>query len=98
MDLSIQIKSIVLSFLFGMFFNFNFNFFYYILFTKYKLLNVITNFVFCISMFSVYFYLLYLVNNGIIHVYFFIAMLLGFLVYNKKSVKLRVKWKKINFK
>lgn len=98
MALSIQIKSLILSFLFGIFFDFTFNFFYYLLFTKYKILNIITNFVFCISIFSLYFYLLYIVNNGIVHIYFFIAMLLGFLVYNKKSVKLRVKWKKNNFK
>lgn len=95
MILSIQIKSLILSFLYGIFYNFSFNIFYHLLFTRYSILNILTNLVFNIVIFGLYFYLLYIINNGIIHIYFFLALFLGFLVYSNKSVKLRVKWKKI---
>lgn len=95
MALSIQMKSLILSFLYGIFYNFSFNVVYYLLFTKYKIINIFTNLVFNISIFGLYFYFLYIVNNGIIHVYFLFALFLGFFVYSDKSVKLRVKWKKI---
>ena len=96
MELTIQIKSLVLSFLYGIFFNLCFNIFYNILFTKYKILNIIANFVFNLFIFGLYFYLLYIINNGIIHFYFLMALFFGFFLYNKLYVKLRVKWKKIS--
>ena len=91
MILSVQIKSIVMSFLYGIFFSFMFNLLYNFLFTKYKLINVFTNIMFSFLMFGLYFLLLYIINEGIIHFYFLGSMLIGFYFYNKIFVKLRVK-------
>ena len=91
MILDIQIKSLVMSFLYGIFFSFMFNVLYNFLFTKYKIINVITNVMFSLLIFGFYFLLLFNINEGIIHIYFLGCMLFSFLIYNKIFVKLRVK-------
>lgn len=91
MSLDIQIKSFVLSFLFGIFFAFMFNLLYNFLFTKYKIINVVTNMMFSFIIFGLYFILLFNVNEGIVHIYFIGCMIISFLIYNKLFVKLRVK-------
>ena len=91
MILDIQIKSIVMSFLYGIFFSLMFNLLYNFLFTKYKILNVFTNLMFSFFMFGLYFLLLYIVNEGIVHLYFLVSMFIGFYFYNKIFVKFRVK-------
>ncbi len=94
MNIVIQIESCFLSILFGIIFSFFYNLFYYLLYTKYWLLNVVSNMFFILVMFSLYYLFLYLVNNGNIHIYFIIIMFISFFVYNKIFVKLRVKWLK----
>ncbi len=91
MELIIQIKSLCLSFLMGIFFSLMFNLFYKYLFTKYTIINIISNLFFSMLLFGIYFFLLYLVNNGILHIYFLIIFFIGFYLYNKIFVKLRVK-------
>ena len=95
MELIVQIKSMAFSFLYGIFFNLCFNVFYNILFTKNKYLNIVTNFVFNLFIFSLYFWGLYSINNGIIHFYFIMILFVGFFIYCKVFVKLRVKFKKV---
>ena len=97
MELPVQIKSIIMSFLYGILYSVNFNLFYNLLFTKYKMINIITNFFFNIISFGIYFLLLYIINQGVVHLYFLVSFLLGFLIYNKIFVKLQVKWQKIKF-
>ena len=99
MNLILQIESLALSFLFGMFFCLLYNLLYFILYTKYRLVNYITNYLFSLIMFGGYFILLYKINNGIIHPYFIVFFILGFFLYCKVFVKLRIsgkKGKKIN--
>ena len=91
MNLIIQIESICMSFLFGIFFSLIYNLLYFLLYTKYMIINIITNLFFSLVTFGVYFILLYIVNSGQIHVYFLIIMFLSFYLYNKIFVKLRVK-------
>lgn len=91
MSLDIQIKSFVLSFLYGIFFAFMFNIFYNFLFTKYKVFNIISNMMFSILLFGLYFLLLFNINDGVIHMYFLGCMMISFIIYNKLFVKLRVK-------
>lgn len=98
MSLIIQIRSLVVSFLFGIIMCLFFNLFYYLLFSKYKAFNCISNLVFSLFLFGNYFLLLYIVNGGIIHIYFLLMVFISFLIYNRIFVKLRVKWKKISFK
>lgn len=94
MSLEVQIESIALSFLFGMIYSLFYNLLYYLLYTKYTVINLINNIFFNLVMFSLYYYLLYLVNDGCIHVYFLIVLFISCLLYNKLYVKLRVKWLK----
>lgn len=94
MSLLVQIQSFVVSFIYGMFISFVYNLFYHLLFTKYIIVNIITNLSFSLLVFGIYFFLLYLINNGIVHVYFLITLFISFYIYNRIFVKLRVKYKK----
>lgn len=91
MPLITQIQSLFMSFLYGIFFSLLFNVSYKFLFTKYKIINTFTNILFCLVIFSLYFYFLYIINNGIIHIYFIIVLILSFVIYNRVFVKIRVK-------
>ena len=96
MELSLQIKSIAASFLYGIFGSFLFNISYFILFTKYPIINIITNIFLVLLYFTLYFLILLIINDGIMHIYFLITLFLGFFIYNKIFVKLRVKSIKIS--
>lgn len=92
--LNIQIKSILFSFLYGILFSFFTSLNYkYIYFSK-GVLKIIFNIFFAIDNVLIYFIILRFINNGIIHYYFVIALILGFISVNKLSNKLLVK--KIN--
>ena len=94
MSLIVQIQSFSISFLYGIILSLVFNLLYNFLFTKYKIINIITNLFFSLVVFGLYFLLLYIVNNGIVHIYFLITMFISFFIYNKLFVKFRVKLKK----
>ena len=94
MSLLVQIQSFSISFLYGIFLSFMFNLLYNFLFTKYLVINIINNLFFSFVAFGIYFFLLYLVNNGIVHIYFLITLFISFYLYNKIFVKFRVKLKK----
>ena len=94
MELYLQIQTLIMSFLYGVFVSLLFNLLYKYLFFKYQLINVLTNIMFSLSIFGLYFYLLYMLNGGVIHLYFLLSFYIWFIIYNKIFVKLRVKWKK----
>lgn len=98
MSLIIQIQSLALSFIFGILFSLMYNLLYFILYTKYQVINIVTNILFTLVMFGIYFILLLNINNGIIHLYFIITIFISFYIYNKLFVKFRVKWKKTKLK
>jgi len=89
MNLEIQIQSLIISFVFGMLFSIFFNLFYKFLFARRKNVKLIINVVFVTINTVLYFYLLYIVNDGIIHSYFIIMLILGFLVGNRKAKCIR---------
>lgn len=91
MSLGIQIQSLAFSFLFGLFASILFNLCYHGLFYKNIFIRIVFNLVFTISLYLLYFYLLYKINNGILHFYFFISLFIGFYIYNRLFVKIRVK-------
>ena len=97
MSLIVQIESLAFSFLFGILYSLVYNFFYYLLYTKFTVINLVNNIFFNLVMFSLYYFLLYLVNDGCIHIYFLITLFISFSLYNKIFVKLRVKWLKNRF-
>lgn len=91
MSLIVQIQSLFYSFLYGLFASILFNLCYKGLFYKNIIIRVLFNLIFCITLYVLYFYLLYKINNGILHLYFFITLYLGFYIYNRLFVKIRVK-------
>lgn len=91
MSLQLQLQSMAMSFLYGILTSFMFNLFYNFLFTKYKWFNILSNLMFSLFIFGGYFLLLFIINEGIVHVYFFLSLFIGFYLYNKVFVKLRVK-------
>lgn len=92
MNLLTQIQVLSYSFLFGLYFSSTFNLLYKVLFTKYLILNIITNFIYFFGNSFLYFYLLYKINNGIIHIYLLFTFLISFFLYNRLFVKIRLKW------
>jgi len=91
MILKMQILSLLFSFGYG-------NIFFWLLELNYKLLyegkiiyRIITSFLFVIFISLIYFIGLLMINNGKLHVYFFIAVLTGymlsFVIYRKINCK-----------
>jgi len=89
MTLIIQIQTIAYTFLFGLFFALFFNLLHKILFTKSIFINIITNFLFIFFTSSLYFYFLFKINDGIIHIYFLLIFLISFFLYNRLFKKIR---------
>lgn len=79
-DLSIQIKSILVSFLFGMFLKLIISMNYKFLFHTKGIIKVLGNLFFVIDLVFIYFLILRYVNDGIMHYYFIIFIVLGFLL------------------
>ena len=89
MSLNEQIKSIALTFNFGIIFSLLFNLLYKFLFTKRVIINFITNTLFFFFIATLYFYFLYLINDGVIHSYLLLVFLISFFLYNKIFKKIR---------
>ena len=77
MNLKLQIASLIYSFLFGIFFGGSFKFIYMYLFYKKKFVCYINTFLFIGFMSLLYFFILQIINNGILHVYFLLLFLAG---------------------
>ncbi len=89
MILSTQIKSFIISFIYGIIYAALFNLNYKVLFFNKKSLIILTNIFFNFDIFLLYFLLLKMINNGVVHIYFLMLLLLGFVVGNKSTKKLR---------
>ena len=86
--LDIQLKSILYSFLYGIFFNFllklNYKFIYY----SKGIIKILINIFFIIDNAFLYFIILRYINNGIFHFYFLLSIVLGFIIVNKVTSKI----------
>ena len=89
MSLIIQIQTIFYTFLFGLYFALMFNLLYRVLFGKSIVLNIISNFFFVIINSILYFYILFKVNSGRIHIYLLFIFLISFFLYNLLFKKIR---------
>lgn len=93
MTLDIQIKTFLVSILFGILFSFLVDMFY-----KQKIFNIILSFIVILIFTIIYFLVLLKMNNAIIHPYYIIAFVVGFYLQNifknllKKIVLLKKKW------
>ena len=91
MNLKLQIYSFVFSFLFGIILSVFTNLNYGLLFNKNKKIKILGNFLFLFDFSLIYFLGIKLINNGILHIYFFFSMftgyLLSFVIYRNLIVK-----------
>ena len=95
MTLKVQIISLFFSFLYGMFFSFLLSLTYKIIYNNNKIIRVLSSFFFIIFNSLFYFYILLKINNGIIHIYLFFSLIIGYIteqfIYNKIALKIK-KW------
>ena len=80
MNLKIQIFSLLFSFFYGILFSFLVIINYNYLFFKKKWVQVVITFLFLIDMALLYFLILKIVNGGMIHLYFYFMIFIGFYI------------------
>lgn len=78
MSLRIQIYSLLFSLVFGFVFGILTNLNYKYLFQNKILWSFFTNIFFCIDMALLYFFCIKFINNGVLHYYFGIVLVVGF--------------------
>lgn len=89
MTLEIQIQSLIFSFVYGLFFSFLLNLNYKYMFEAKLPIKVVTNIFFVLDHVFLYFILLRWINHGILHLYFFLCLFLGFILGQQKTRILR---------
>ena len=91
MSLNIQIYSLLFSFLYGIILYILLEINYRFLFEGKIIYRIIISFLFVMVLSLVYFLVLLKINNGVLHLYFFLSMftgyLLSFVIYKKLIVK-----------
>lgn len=90
MNLIEQIKVIAFTFLFGIVFAFFYNVLYSFLYYKKNIVKIFVNLFFSLVFSSIYYYFIYIINGGILHIYLFIIFIVSFYLYNKLFVKMRL--------
>lgn len=89
MSLEVQLQSLIYSFVFGVFFSYTVNLNYRCLFSSRRFVKLIINLLFVLVHVLLYFILLKLINSGVLHIYFFMVLVIGFLFGNYYSKKIR---------
>ncbi len=84
MDLKTQLLSIMFSFGYGIICSYLYNINYNFIYKTSILYKIVINLLFCINLGLVYFLLLKVINNGIVHIYFILSFLLGFILFVNK--------------
>jgi hypothetical protein len=82
MSLKLQIISLIVSFLYGIFFSIFLNINYKLIYNDNKIYKIVGTFIFIIINVLLYFLIMEKINNGIIHIYCLISILLGYLIQN----------------
>lgn len=95
MTSNIQLTSLLFSFVYGFLFNFLVTINIALLKKTFPILKLINIILLCIVLSIIYITILYYINNGIVHLYFYLTFILGFEFYFKCKEKLiSVKFKK----
>ncbi len=89
MRLSVQVISMIVSFLYGIFLSFLINLNYRFLFMGKKLMRILTNLLFALDTSLFYFLMIKKINEGIIHPYFYLLITIGFLLCFPKTTNVR---------
>lgn len=91
MTLKVQIISLIVSLLYGIFFSFLLNLNYKIIYNNKKIIQIISSFLFIIFNSLLYFYILLKINNGIVHIYLILSLIIGYIsehfIHNKIALK-----------
>ena len=88
MSLNIQIYSFIYSFVFGIIVAFLFKFIYKYLYLVQKIYRLLNSFLFITIISLIYFKIMYIINNGIVHLYFLLTTILTFIItYNNLQKK-----------
>lgn len=100
MDSTVQLISLIISFLYGSIFYLLARFNKYILKNHKDIFKLFINVIFVIDMVILYIYIMFKINYGLIHIYFIFALVLGFIIMMsyfdkiKQFCKIHVKIKK----
>lgn len=89
MELETQILSIIFSFGYGIICSYLVNINYNFIYNTSILYKVLINILFCLDLALIYFILIKVINYGVVHIYFVISFLLGFLLFVNKFKYLR---------
>lgn len=89
MELEIQIQSFVASFVFGLLFSYVVNLCYKWLFFSKGLFRFLFTLIFVLFFCLLYFIMMVVINSARIHIYFFMMTLIGYLIGNLFSRKVR---------
>lgn len=89
MNLKMQVFSLIFSFFYGSLFSVLVNINYIFLFNRRKLFRIVFTIIFVFFISLLYFFIINIINNGIIHFYFFLFILSGFYISFPYSKKLR---------
>ncbi len=81
MSLFIQIKMILITFIYGLFFSFTFNLSKKVLLDSKRVIKLLLSSLFMIDHTLLYFILIRFINNSILHIYLFIFFILGIYFY-----------------
>jgi len=82
MDINVQIKTLLISFVYGIFFSFFLGLNYKFIYSDKKIFKIIISFLIVILNVLVYFIILKKVNNGIFHIYEILALISGVIIEN----------------
>ena len=94
MSLNCQIITIIFSFIYGIFFCFLLELNYKYIYMGNKVYRIIVTFLFVMCNTLLYFIILRKINYGVVHVYFLLCILTGYILSNFVYKKLIVKRKK----
>lgn len=94
MSLNLQLKTILASLLFGIYFSFFISIIYKFLEHKNKLIKFLKTFIFIILNVYIYFLIIKKINNGIFHYYEILCIIVGVLFHSFIVKHIIVKYKK----
>ena len=88
MSLNEQLISFVFSFAYGIIVSIIYNLsFRYLYYTK-EIYKIFNSLLFCLFTAFTYYKVMYLINYGIINIYFILLFLISFIIFNKKFTKI----------
>ena len=89
MVLKLQIQSLVFCLSYGLFTSLTFNLIYMYMFSSKLLIKLLTSIVYVFITVSLFFCFLILINNGVLNNFFILFTIIGFIIGNNKTKKIR---------